>query len=215
MDRSQRVGPRRDDDRALRLDDRPAALPAESRAGQELRQVPRSDRRAPLPADCGARGSDLLAVSATTGRPRDPRRDGGLDRAHRPRRRRCVRDRARTLNPTVLPGARRVHDRGRVDPESRRRPGERQKLLLLLQHTEARRRTLARTHGRSPFLRCCAPLRLQHRGHRHRSAESAARVGGVDRRTAGHRASSSATRPVGSIEQATSSCTSPPPTRPH
>ena len=54
VDRPQRVRPGRDADRDVRLDDRPAALPAQPRPGPELRQVPRADRRQPLPADRGA-----------------------------------------------------------------------------------------------------------------------------------------------------------------
>ena len=43
--------PGRDADRAVRLDDRPAPLPAEPRPGPQLRQVPRVDRRHAVSAE--------------------------------------------------------------------------------------------------------------------------------------------------------------------
>ena len=48
------------------------ALPAQPRPGPELRQVPRADRRPPLPADGGARPRDLLALRAAARRGHDP-----------------------------------------------------------------------------------------------------------------------------------------------
>ena len=51
----------------VRLDDRPAPLPAQPRARPQLRQVPRADRRAAVPARAGARRRHVLAVRAAAG----------------------------------------------------------------------------------------------------------------------------------------------------
>ena len=64
LDRSQRARPGRDADRDVRVHDGPAALPPEPRARPRLRQVPRADRRPPLPADRGACRRHVLAVRA-------------------------------------------------------------------------------------------------------------------------------------------------------
>ena len=62
---------------ALRLDDRPAALPAQPRARPQLHQVPRADRRPPVPADRGQRAGHVLALGAAAGHGHHPDRHRG------------------------------------------------------------------------------------------------------------------------------------------
>ncbi len=85
VDRPQRVRPGRDADRDVRVHDRPAALPAQPRAGPAVRQVPRADRDPAVPADRGAHRADVLAVGAGDLDARDPARHAGGDRASRRR----------------------------------------------------------------------------------------------------------------------------------
>src|SRR5207247_2184530 len=82
VDRPQRPRPRRDADRALRVHDRAGHLPAQPRAGQGVRQVPRPARRAALPADRGPRAGHVLADRAAGGDAPHPGRDPGGDPPH-------------------------------------------------------------------------------------------------------------------------------------
>ena len=63
--------------------------------GPQLRQVPRADRRAPVPADGRAQPGHVLAVRAAAGRRDDPDRHRGRDRPHRHGRGDRVHDRSR------------------------------------------------------------------------------------------------------------------------
>ncbi len=95
------VSPGRDADRGLRVDDRPAALPAEPCARAQLREVPRTARRQAATADRSARGRDLPALESSGQGSRNPRRHADLDTAHRRRHRQRRRraDHVRDLRP--------------------------------------------------------------------------------------------------------------------
>ena len=75
MDRPQRLRSGRHADRDVRVDDRPAPVPAQPRARPALREVPRADRRSAVPADGGQRRGHVLAVRRRD-RPADDCRAG-------------------------------------------------------------------------------------------------------------------------------------------
>ena len=109
VDGPQRLGPGRHPHRGVRLDDRPAPLPPQPGPGPPLRQVPRADRRPPLPAGGRPRRGHLLALRAPAGRRPDRRRDAGGDDPHRDRR--CGR-----LHDARGPADRPGHARPRAAP---------------------------------------------------------------------------------------------------
>ena len=91
MDRPQRLRPRRHLDRDLCLHGGPAAVPAEPGTGTQLRQLARTDRRAPVSACRGPGTGHLLAFGAECQSvvPHPGRHRGG-DRADRHRRTRSL-----------------------------------------------------------------------------------------------------------------------------
>src|SRR5258706_15841955 len=62
VDGPQRVRPRRDADRDVRLHDRCLALSPQPRTGPLVPEVPRTDRAATFPGHIGAHGRDVLPV---------------------------------------------------------------------------------------------------------------------------------------------------------
>ena len=123
VDRPQRLRPRRDADRGVRPDGRPADLPAEPGARPALRQVPGADRRRAAAAGRRPRPGDVLAVGPAAAAGAGPHRDpGGDTRAPTSTTRSCSARRASSRScparsrAPAPPGRRRPgrHDRGAV-----------------------------------------------------------------------------------------------------
>src|SRR5690606_30092720 len=77
MDGPQRLGPGRDPDRAVRLDDGPAPVPDEPGAGEELHPVHGPAGDPAEGSDTGADATDVPAFGAAAGAGHDHARDGG------------------------------------------------------------------------------------------------------------------------------------------
>ena len=185
MDRSQRVRPGRDPDRDVRVHGRPDDLQAQPGARPQLRQVPRVDRRAPVPADRGDDPGHLLALRAAGEPDRGPRRRRSRHATRRREQLRCgVHDQRRTAD-RALRAQLRLFDPDRGYLAQPHRCPHAVAVLVLLPAASARGGAPVRALGRRAELRREPPLRLRDRRRRRRSGVAAARVGVLQRRRLG------------------------------
>ncbi len=151
--------------------------------GPQLRQVPRADRRAPVPAERRQGRRHVLALRAAGRHDEDHTRDAGLHGAHRDAGGDQLRDRSRSSRSRPC-SVHRVFSQ--IEEEKTREPHvcgrARPELLLLRQGPQGRRRADGRPLRGGAVVRGQHPPRVQHRGPRRRSAQPAARLGGLGRR---------------------------------
>ena len=130
--------------RAVRLDDRDDDVPAQPRAGQDLRPPARAARRAAAPADAGARERALHAHRAADRADDDRgRRDRGRHGPHRLRGVRRLRGHREPHDRAAEPGGLRHpsrRPRARHPRRRRRGPPGRRRPRRLLRRPAARRR---------------------------------------------------------------------------
>ena len=177
------------------MDDRPGRLPAQPRARPQLRQVPRADRRHASSRRTPAKADVTFWLSAPAGRRATISvRHPGLDGPHRDATRRSVRDGRGPRRSSPCRSTRRAR-RSTARPRDHT-AGARSAARASSASTSRRSRATRCYVGLSEAVPSCAVnLRFEcrHRGRRRRPAQPAARLGGVGRRRAGARASSTPT----------------------
>ena len=163
VDRPQRLRPGRHADRDVRLDDRPAALPAQPRARPQLRQVPRADRGAACSRRRPRYADVTFWLSAPQPRRRPhPGRHAGRDasaprptsRSCSPRPRTCRSSRARS------PRSRRRWSTARRTATTRGARAGAPTSTCFNDGARGRRRALRRAVRGGPLVRGRPPLQL-------------------------------------------------------
>lgn len=168
--------------RDLRLPGRPAAVPPEPGAGEELLRLPRSAGHPALPAGGGHRRGRLLAVGAATRDRATARRHRGVHRADRNRGGRGVLHGRRPRHRPQLPGAAghglRLRRAERPHGATCRRPGR----AVLPGAPRGRGRHAVRPAGGGAAMHPDRQAGQPSRGCRRRPAAAATGLGGVGRR---------------------------------